>query len=991
MKPTGMICLLLLTFTTWSQVPILPTSSPQFRFEKYDFRNGLSNPVISCIYQDHAGFLWVGTTFGLNRYDGTRFENYFNEPGKLNSLVHDGIYSITEDKDNQLWIGTDQGISQLNPCTHQFTTWYPSLRRCKVYADQDNNIWIGSEYGMAVLNAARTQLKEITIDLNRSDTSTRGLVSGFTEDQHFIWASTANGMFRIDKKTNEAIPLGDRSLRVYSSGLLNISKDSKGRIWSSNWGGEVLWYDPADQQLHYRRMDNTSILDVLVAEENEKEYLYIASFRGLIKTELTEFFKNASFTYVVPDPKDPFSVSHRILSNIYIDKDHTVWIGTQAGLNKLDPSGLYISVFPYAHFNTDYAMQSICTTDTPGEFYVLSGSHVFQLNKDKGILNAVFFGDKYECWDLHRQKDNYWMTINGGLLRLDKQLRVTAHYKLPLGSTAIENRFRWIMENTDGSLWISTSRSGIIRFDPVKNTLQQLLNNPEFPLELKGNYVEQMLTDSRNRIWIATSGGLFLYDQQKKTVAIINLCDTNHNIRGCENIKGLYEHKGKMYICSVTGLYAWDMQSNQLNKVPLAGPGISRVTNHLVVDAWDRLWINTNNGLLIYNPSDHKTLLYGQKNGLPYQDLWSPIYRFGNDIFTSAAASIVRFDAGMIMQDTLVPTPVFSSIVMNDTSFTEYSSATTLQWNGSIAFNFISIQYNNNSPAQYTYLLEGLDGSWHPVTGNNLRFSNLPAGNYTLQVKAINSDGTASLPVIFSFHVKPPFWKTAWFISLVIIAIATAIYALYRYRIRQAVRLERMRMRIATDLHDDIGATLSSISMYSDAVKKQVKTKLPHLEPVLDKMGENSRSMVSSMSDIVWAINPNNDEGEKLLERMENYGKDNCSVNNIRFIFHADKKVHTISLPPEIRKNVYLVFKEAINNSLKYAEATAITVNIQAGGKTLSMTIADNGKGFDEKNIRKGNGLQNMSHRAEEIGAQLTIHSGQEGTSIRLEHRLNWV
>lgn len=986
MKLLLLISPLLLFFPGFSQ-------ENQLRFEKYDFRQGLSNPAVNCIYQDKAGFLWIGTAFGLNRYDGARFENYFHEQGQPNSLIHNTVHSIAEDKQRLLWIGTDEGISCFNPRTNRFINQFPAVKGfdrfdktgCIVYNDRENNIWIGSAKGIAVLDAARSSLKEIHADLDPGNSSMQGYAVGFAEDNEFIWAATSNGMFRIHKKTFIAEHLGKEGDPVYHTKLLRISKDAAGRIWTCNWRGQVFWYDPSDSQLHYRTIDNVSIMDAVAVQEEGKEYIYISTFKGLAKMLLNDFFAGNSFSYFLPDGKNPFSINHRMLSDIYQDRNHNIWIGSEAGLNKIDPLSAHFTVYPYGQFNTDFPMQSMCTTDLPDEYYVLTGRHAFRLHRQKGIMKAIYFGDKYECYDLFKTGNIYWMTINGGLLELDKELQVKAHYQLPHGQGAIENRFRWMLQQDDGSLWISTARTGIVRFDINKKSLQRIFYDNTSALNLHGNYVEQMVTDAMGRTWIGTSGGLYIYDHKKNDARKIDLCQITNYVKNCENVVDLYQHKDKMYICTKSGLYAYDLRTNDIRHIPLRGPGISQLINSVMADHKDRLWMNTNNGLVVYDQATGKTILFGQKNGLPYQDLWSPMYRFNNEIFTGASSFMLCFHPDKLKGDSLVPAPVFSSVLMNDTSFVENSSDIFLRWNSSIAFNFISIQFNNSVTTQYAYQLDGLDKAWHAISSNtSLRFSNLPAGKYSLRVKAINSEGVESAPAIFAFGVRPPFWKTWWFISLVVIAVSAIVYAIYRYRIYQAVRLERMRIRIATDLHDDIGATLSSISMYSDAVKKQVKTALPHLEPVLNKMGENSRNMVSSMSDIVWAINPGNDEGEKLLERMENYGKDNCSIKNILFSFYADKKINAISLPLEQRKNIYLIFKEAINNALKYAEASEIRVKMSAEGKKLAMSVTDNGKGFDEKNVKKGNGLENMQQRAREIGGVLTIHSGKEGTAIDL-------
>lgn len=197
------------------------------------------------------------------------------------------------------------------------------------------------------------------------------------------------------------------------------------------------------------------------------------------------------------------------------------------------------------------------------------------------------------------------------------------------------------------------------------------------------------------------------------------------------------------------------------------------------------------------------------------------------------------------------------------------------------------------------------------------------------------------------------------------------------------------RLRMAKDLHDDIGATLSSISMYSEAVKNQVKEKLPHLETILDKMGENSRDMVTGMSDIIWAINPDNDEGGKLISRMEDYARDICAVKDIQLHFNAADTISQVKLQLECRKNIYLIFKEAMNNAAKYAGAKNIQVQLGLNGAAINLMIKDDGKGFNEATVRKGNGLKNLEARAKEIKGNIIIDSVEgSGTTVSLQCRI---
>jgi signal transduction histidine kinase len=205
---------------------------------------------------------------------------------------------------------------------------------------------------------------------------------------------------------------------------------------------------------------------------------------------------------------------------------------------------------------------------------------------------------------------------------------------------------------------------------------------------------------------------------------------------------------------------------------------------------------------------------------------------------------------------------------------------------------------------------------------------------------------------------------------------------IYHYYItRQKLKLQVLRNKIASDLHDEVGSTLSSISIFSQMAKHQSKD----ITPLLDSIGESSRQMLDAMADIVWTIKPENDQFEKIILRMRSFAYELLGAKNIEFEFMAEDDISLLKLPMDVRKNLYLIFKEATNNLVKYAEANKATFTIREEKKVLSMLIRDNGKGFDINRSTEGNGIKNMRKRAEEIGGRLFIDSKPgDGTTIQL-------
>jgi len=310
----------------------------------------------------------------------------------------------------------------------------------------------------------------------------------------------------------------------------------------------------------------------------------------------------------------------------------------------------------------------------------------------------------------------------------------------------------------------------------------------------------------------------------------------------------------------------------------------------------------------------------------------------------------------------------------------------SLQYNeySSIHIGFSDLSVFDQDRISYEYTLyKGGDTTWNSIEGMpELNLSELSPGKYQLLFRAANGYGDYSAAITaFPLVIIPPFWQTWWFRALVLAVIGGIFYGLYRYRMQQMARLQRIRNNIASDLHDDIGSTLNSISIYSQVAKQQAGKDIP----ALDLIGINSRKIIENMSDIVWTINPENDSFEKIIVRMRSFAYQLLKAKKIEYTFEADEKLNSIVLPMQVRKNFYLVFKEAITNLVKYSEASRVFISLSGDNKMIFLRIRDNGKGIPDNAETQGNGLMNMKRRAAEINASLNIRSNDgEGTSIEL-------
>jgi two-component sensor histidine kinase len=311
--------------------------------------------------------------------------------------------------------------------------------------------------------------------------------------------------------------------------------------------------------------------------------------------------------------------------------------------------------------------------------------------------------------------------------------------------------------------------------------------------------------------------------------------------------------------------------------------------------------------------------------------------------------------------------------------------------------NFFSVEYaapgyQAGYPVQYAHKLEGIDDDWvedgRQVAVN---YTNLDAGSYEFKVRATVKPGSwGDAHSSIRIFIAPPWWNTWWFYLSVAIFLALIVYGIYRYRINELLNRQAIRNKIAQDLHDNVGSTLSSISVYSQVAKiYQQQQKMEPLQDTLEKISATSSEMISEMNDIVWAINPRNDNMATILQRMESFARPLLASQGVKFHFSYDLSVQHQHLEMTKRKNFYLIFKEAVNNAMKYAACKNLWVEIRLHHHRLMLTVKDDGMGFDPKKIKtqhtlSGNGVRNMEMRAKEMKGSWKIETGGGGTTVTL-------
>jgi signal transduction histidine kinase len=304
--------------------------------------------------------------------------------------------------------------------------------------------------------------------------------------------------------------------------------------------------------------------------------------------------------------------------------------------------------------------------------------------------------------------------------------------------------------------------------------------------------------------------------------------------------------------------------------------------------------------------------------------------------------------------------------------------------------NDLLIQWTACAGCTYRYQMQGIDSDTVGYDFPVARYTNLEGGTYQFWVQTFQNNRWQP-PLKLRFEVEQTLTETLWFWPSVafygLLLIGAGIYFFLLYNFRQKLKMHHLRNRIAADLHDEVGATLSSIAISTKLVEKKIGQQAPETLEILHRIKTDSQDTIQSIRDTVWALNPDNDSLDQLLEKMRSMAFQLLTPQDIALEFDNQIPPNApLKLSMEQRRNIYLIFKEALNNIVKYAEASKVRVEFKIQSVEFWMSIADNGKGFDTSQRYEGNGLKNYQKRAQESFMEVILTSKVgEGTRLELK------
>ncbi len=997
------------------QVLSQPTDTVLFNFRRIsDERTPLElkNGFTTCV-QDKIGFIWFGSHDGLFRYDGVNYKAYKNIPSDTNTIGGQWIQGLKLDLNGNIWIGGDGWLSRLNPVSEKIKTWRFT------WNEQDGN---GSTWNFS-----------------------------FVCDNHdadIVWfpinsSHTVLGRFDISKNKFSFIPMQPENKLVqnYPVRYLTLTQDSNGVLYEGRIGSVIAYNPKTDQHWVYLSPDKGRHFGLDVSHVDKTICInWDSSFTiypGKVVIKMTQnpfnFHTYGSIGYVVP----------------YSDKKYLIMEAGRGAMIYDEYSGRF-SIVSSKDLSIRQNLASpagVIVKDNSGRCWI-SARGIFvldeHLNRIKPLekLSASFKNfSSFEKWVIAivwNRADKHLYVFNkktNSLLRCEPFTGELKRINIPFSKfDASVSEFTL---NPSNSQLIFMYDMHLCNWDYRTKTIQATVLEPDSGY-LKRSYLQStsVLIDAMHHsYWISDFwDGVISYDYINKHTTCYSYKKT---FPLTDNIRAGAVVGDDVYFISHQGFCRYHYSTSKFDKLAVpdinAGAGGQFRFNDLAKDTDESFWMTSPHGLFHYNTQSKKWKHYTTAEGMLMNDV-SKLKLLGD------GKILLTYDWGLFIYDLRTNT---SKRILNDIVDTEYNIeigddgnvffenrakffyGNFNEWNQPdpefplvitsieehnreiklplipdavneinlnhnqdyIILHFASLNYTFSNRIDYEYQFEGLNDNWINTKGNTqAAFGNLEPGNYIFHLRAKSIDGVwheRKNPLHIIIH--PAWWQTWWFKVLAVLALAGSVYLFYRNRIRQILKLQTIRNSIARDLHDDVGSTLSSIRIMSTIAQNSPAQSAE----VMKTISKNSQRMLESMSDIVWAVDPENDSLNNIIVRMNQFAAQTLEPKNISFTVKTSGNISQIKLPMEKRRDFYLIFKEAVNNLAKYSEATKAEIEINTNGKSLAMKICDNGKGIDNPQLhgaQTGNGLKNMKRRAAILKGTLEIISGNgTGTIINLE------
>ncbi len=968
----------------------------------YTTADGLVGNTIDDIVTDSHGFLWFCTREGLSRFDGYQFRNFGIAEG-VPAAVHDLLETAAGD----YWIATSKGLARFDPASPKprFKIYLSRDVKARLVfalaADPAGGIWAGTQGGLYHVDRASGdwQLRPVDIGMPSRVWEDTFVTSLLVDRSGALWAGTRIGLYRRFPDGRSEHTQGGLSQPVVTT----LLQDHQGRIWAGTRRG--LCRISADRALSGRPLEQACSASRELAGETI-ESLFESSDGALwIATQ------TGAAVYRVRNGRESFErftarnglPGSGAISTIGEDRAGNLWMGAQGAI-RLAKGGfrIYTQQDGLDSDNIRSILETVegqlCVTTMsrgvnarPVNCNDGSKFHPMRPNVPRSIGD---WGWSRGRLTFQARSGEWWVSTGSGVFRFAPLSTAAGLARAqPEAIYAAGESVYAIFEDGSGAIWISTQipasngavrANGLARWDPATGVLERYPPGDPISGQVLATAFAQ---DRAGNVWIGLNSSALLRYREGRFQTINLSCGIW--------VSALFvDHQGRLWAATDQGVNKIDEPAAAQPRMEaftvadgLSSNGVASITE----DPLGRIYLGTGHGVdCVYPGAPPRIRHYTSADGLSRGEVLAAFCDRHGVLWFGTREGLSRLEPEPERPQS--PPPVLISGLRVRGAPFPISSLGEVSLSGielsadrnQLGLDFVDLAFGAGGALRYQYRLEGAGQNWSPDTDQRtVNYANLGPGSYRWQVRAVTADGIPSQPATVAFTILAPLWQRWWVQLLLLLAACAVLYSLYRYRMARLLEVERLRTRIATDLHDDIGSSLSQIALLSEVARR--RPDVEEREAPLADIANLSRELIDSMSDIVWAIDPEQDRLGDLTHRMRRFASDLFSHNGSRVRLDLPGEDQNPQIGTDLRRQVFLIFKESLHNAARHSGCTEVDLKLRLADGWLELAIADNGRGFDVGHSSRGHGLSSMRRRCEQLGAGLVVDSGPgRGTTVRL-------
>lgn len=957
-------------------------------FQNYTMKNGLLSNYCADILQDKNGYIWVASLNGLSKFNGTKWQHFLEQSIQTkHQLPSNWVIDIDEDDAGNIWINTNKGIAKYNTLEDSIIKYSEPIKGWgKICSINTHSLFVLSWGG---IDLCKEENNRLTLVKHYNQSENNSFLNVFKTKNNSIWICPEDNpsLMTLDEKNvykhfrTIGLKKGIDSIIVnsvsyYSDDTLLLNTKSHGLLKYNVLTNKAISFAP------FILLNNIEYNCSVIYTLGKEQYVFVGTVnQGLFVINL----KTQDSYHYTSDLNNPTSILSNHINALCLDNNEGIWIGTGAGLTYFHPSlqkNKYFyfynnSVLPYDSFiNTVYKLDKVnylLGTDNNGLYltntstketqciqikqaekikitsilkwtddfiYIATSKGLYTYNtKSKSITQALINGKPFSE-SLLRIKlfHNKYLALcsNNGLMLYDVLKNSIVYSELENKIINKEKAYCKDVLLIENELWILRFFNG---FEIYNLATKKSVNYT--PKEFESQPIDYYnLSHNNLRVFIATTSGII--SQSIKNKDDIVVLKTKHGLQGNEIENVCCINDTEVYYTTSVGLYNYNIRKSS-SKVILLYENYIRKWHNQLEFMYD--------GSIAYTISNYFIVNH-------------PLLKFKNK---------------------KTPAFIIEKILVNNAPYQLNENILDLNYKqNSFSFYLAPLVYPAADKNVYYYKLNKLDTTLKASYNGEINLYNLPPDDYTLTIFSKNNEDFQSTNTkIIYITIHKAFYNTWWFYSCILLVVAFIIGLFFWYKQQQQQRLVAIRNQISRDLHDELGANVSSINIMAQMLLAKNETQ----NPVLKNISKYSVQISDNINDIIWNVNPKFDSINELIKKMTRYASEILDGAGITYVFDIPTLKKQLKVDNQIKYHLYLIFKEAINNAAKYSKATLINISIIQQDTYFKFTIKDNGIGFNEAEVENGNGLSNMRMRAKEIKADISIATTQ-GVEIKLQIKL---